>query len=119
MLEPFNIVSFSITFIIIMWILSDPENNTRMFLGIPSIAVLLFSYTVLSTDWTVFGQEFENLRLFFAGIVAIPYVVSSGAAFFIRVYSYMLSQATNSRKQKNRTNTDGRLNIEDLLPKQK
>jgi len=118
MMVPFNVVSFGVTFIIIMWILSDPENNTRMFLGIPSIAVLMFSYIVLGTNWAVFGQEFENLRLFFAGIVAIPYVVSSGAAFFIRVYSYMLAQAT-APKARNSSSGRGGIRIEDLLLKKK
>lgn len=113
MLTPFNLVSFGITFVIVVWILSDPENNTRMFLGIPSIAVLLFSLIVLSTDWTVFGKELDNLRVFFAGIVAIPYVVSSGAAFFLRVYSYIWMQAKSAKNQ-NKGERKG-IRVEDLL----
>lgn len=73
-----------------------------MFLGIPSIAVLIFSYIVLGTDWTEFGRELDSLRMFFAGLVAIPYVISSGVAFFIRVYSYMLEKAREGNAQKSK-----------------
>ena len=112
---PFSMVSYAITAAIVLWILSDPQNNTKMFISIPSIAVLTFSYIVLGTDWSAFGEPIESLRLFFAGMVAIPYVVSSGFAFFLRVYAYMWAQARKSKSRKKHGKKE--LSIEALLEK--
>lgn len=109
----FSAVVFGITLVIVLWILSDPKENTKIFLGIPSLTILLFSLIVLGTDWSIFGHNFEQLRLFLAGIVAIPYVISSGFAFFLRVYAYMWELAT--RKQKTKKTKRGGVSLEDLI----
>ena len=105
----FNLLIFTITLVLVIWILQDPENNTKMFLNIPSIAVLLYSLVVLGTDWSMFGDEFEAMRMFLAGIVAIPYVTAAGFAFFIRVYTYMWKMSRTSTKRHRK------ISIEDLL----
>jgi len=114
MSTPFALVSYGITAAIILWISSDPEENTKMFLSIPSIAILMFSYIVLGTSWAEFGAMMENLRIFFAGMVAIPYVTASGYAYLLRVYAYMWSKTMKKQKRSKRNNE---LTIEKLLGK--
>lgn len=106
----FNAIIFAITLVLVLWILQDPDNNTKIFLNIPSIAILVYSLVVLGTDWSAFGPEFEVIRMFLAGTVAIPYVVASGFAFFIRVYTYIwkLSRGIDITKKR-------KVTIEDLI----
>ena len=106
----FNLMVFGITAVLILWLIQDPRNNTKIFLNIPSIAVLLFSMVVLGTNWSVYGPEFEAIRIFLGGIVAIPYVVAAGFAYFLRVYAYIW-QISRDKMPKKHT-------IEDLLKSQ-
>ena len=109
---PFNLIVFGITLMIVLWLIQNPDENSKVFLNIPSIAVLMFALVVLSTDWSSFGPEFEAIRMFLAGLVAIPYVVASGFAFFLRVYAYMWYLATGKKRKKQKNIT-----IESLLKK--
>ena len=111
MMIAFNLLIFAITLVLIIWILSDPENTTKVFLNIPSIAVLMYSLVVSGTDWSAFGSEFEALRLFLAGIVAIPYVTAAGFAFFIRVYTYIWKISRGQEIQRKKKS----ISIEDLI----
>lgn len=118
MMGPFGLFALAITFVIVVWEMSDPENNTKMFLGIPSQTVLIYSLVVLGTNWSVFGEPMEQLRIFIAGMVAIPYVVAGGFAFFYRVYTYMWHLANQEKKDTGKKNKPT-LRAEELLAKSK
>lgn len=117
MMGLFGFFALAITLVIVLWEMSDPENNTKMFLGIPSQTVLIYSLVVLGTNWSVFGEPMEQLRIFIAGMVAIPYVVAGGFAFFYRVYTYMWHLA--SQGQHKTQNRKKELRAEALLAKSK
>lgn len=117
MMGPFGLFALAITLVIVLWELSDPENNTKMFLGIPSQTVLIYSLVVLGTNWSIFGEPMEQLRIFIAGMVAIPYVVAGGFAFFYRVYTYMWHLANQTQQKNNHKKKE--LRAEALLAKSK